>query len=348
LLQGAGALAAAAAAHVTVTRASAQGIQDTKGKAVTDELNIIDWHCHHVPAGFELTAALMAPPSQRARWEAIGRKLRDEDLLVKDMRDGVLSARVINIPTNLIADANGLVAHDTIMAINDHVAGLVARHKGKLYGLGSVDAYDGDRAAREAERAVGDLGLRGLFVDCARGDLLIDAPQARPTLEVASRLGVPVFVHPVAPQPLTKQMAPYGVVGTLFARGTINSAALIALLEGGVFSQLPGLRVVVTAHAIGGLAMAVGLSSQSRAAPAALDLLRRHVFIDTQLIHPSLIKASAELLGSDRVMAGSDWPIVDDGPIRSRLRDAMQHAKLTEDEQCAIAAGNCLRLLGIG
>jgi hypothetical protein len=63
LLQGAGVLAAAAAAHVTVTRASAQGIQDRKGKPVTDELNIIDWHCHHVPARFELTALSMAPPA---------------------------------------------------------------------------------------------------------------------------------------------------------------------------------------------------------------------------------------------------------------------------------------------
>jgi len=348
LLQAAGALAAAAAAHATVTRASAQGIRDTKGKPVTDELNIIDWHCHHVPAHFELTALSMAPPSQRARWEAIARKLSDEDLLVKDMRDGVLGARVVNIPANLIADADGRVPHDTIMEINDHVAELVARHQGRLYGLASVDAYDGDRAAREAERAIRDLGLRGLFVDCARGDLLIDAPQARATLEVASRLGVPVFVHPVAPQPLTRQMTPYGIVGTLFARGTVNSAALIALLEAGVFSQLAGLRVVVTAHAIGGLAMAAGLSSQSRAAPAALDLLRRHVFIDTQLIHPSLIKVAAELLGADRVMAGSDWPIVDDGPIRERLSDAMRHAKFTDDEQRAIAAGNCLRLLGIG
>src|SRR5262245_19340269 len=347
-LQAAGGLAAAAAAHGTVTRASAQGIRDTKGRPVTGELNIIDWHCHHVPAHFELTALSMAPPSQRARWEAIARKLGDEDLLVKDMRDGVLGARVVNIPVNLIADADGRVPHDTIMEINDHVAELVVRHQGRLYGLGSVDAYDGDRAAREAERAIRDLGLRGLFVDCARGDLLIDAPQARATLEVASRLGAPVFVHPVAPQPLTRQMTPYEVVGTLFARGTINSAALIALLEGGVFSQLPGLRVVVTAHAIGGLAMAAGLSSQSRVAPAALDLLRRHVFIDTQLIHPSLIKFSAELLGADRVMAGSDWPIVDDGPIRGRLTDAMQHAKLNDDEQRAIAAGNCLRLLGIG
>jgi aminocarboxymuconate-semialdehyde decarboxylase len=348
LLQAAGAFAAAAAARATVARASAQGIRDTKGTPVTDELNIIDWHCHHVPARFELTALSMAPPSQRARWEAIARKLGDEDLLVKDMRDGVLGARVVNIPANLIADADGRVPHDTIVAINDHVAELVVRHKGRLHGLGSVDAYDGDRAGREAERAIRDLGLQGLFVDCARGDLLIDAPQARATLEVASRLGVPLFVHPVAPQPLTRQMTPYGVVGTLFARGTINSAALIALLEGGVFSQLPGLRVVVTAHAIGGLAMAVGLSSQSRAAPAALDLLRRHVFIDTQLIHPSLIKVAAELLGADRVMAGSDWPIVDDGPIRERLSDAMRQAKLTDEEQRAIAAGNCLRLLGIG
>jgi hypothetical protein len=62
LLQAAGALAAAAVARVTVTRASAQGIRDTKGKPVTGELNVIDWHCHHVPARFELTALSTAPP----------------------------------------------------------------------------------------------------------------------------------------------------------------------------------------------------------------------------------------------------------------------------------------------
>ena len=312
------------------------------------QFGLIDFHCHHVPARFELTAARTAPTSQRARWEAIARKLADEDLLLKDVRDGQLSARVVNIPAQLIADADGRVPHDTIMAINDHVAGLVARHPGRIHGLASVDAYDGDNAAREAERAIGDLGLRGLFVDCARGDLLIDAPQARPTLEVAARLGVPVFVHPVAPQPLTRQMAPYGLIGTLFARGTVNSAALIALVEGGAFTELPGLRVVVTAHAIGGLAMASGLSNQSRLPSGAIDVMRKHVFIDTQLIHPALIRTSVELLGADNVMAGSDWPIVDDGPIRDTLAGAMRDAGLSDDQQKAIAAGNCLRLLLLG
>jgi len=238
----------------------------------TARIGVIDFHNHHVPERFELTAAKAAPPSQRARWEALARKLPDENLLLSDIRDGELSARVVNIPANLIADADGHVPHETIMAMNDELAALVARHPGRIHGLASIDAYDGDRAAREAERAIRELGLRGLFVDCARGDLLIDAPQARPTLEVAAQLGVPVFVHPVAPQPLTKQMAPYGLIGTLFARGTVNSASLIALIEGGVFSQLPGLRVVVTAHAIGGLAMAAGLSGQSRLPSGTIEV----------------------------------------------------------------------------
>lgn len=314
---------------------------------MTTTLDIVDFHCHHVPRQFTLTAGLMAPPPQRPRWEMIGAKLADETLLVKDIAEGSLRARVVNIPLGLIADANGLVAHDTIVAVNDHMAGLVARHPGRIIGLGSVDAYDGDRAAREAERAIRDLGLRGLFVDCGRGDKLIDAPEARPTLEVAARLGVPVFVHPIAPEPQTRQMTPYGVIGTLFARGTVNSAALIALVEGGVLSELPGLRVVVTAHAIGGLAMATGLSNQSRMPGGAIDVLRKHIYIDTQLIHPALIRASADLLGADRVLAGSDWPIVDEGPIRGVVTNALGNAGVTVEEQRGIAGANCLRLLGV-
>src|SRR5262249_38237278 len=153
---------------------------------------LIDFHSHHVPARFEVTAGRFAPPNQRVRWEALARKLADEDLLLRDVREGRLAARVVNIPAQLIADADGRVPHDVIMAMNDEAAALAARHPGRIHGLASVDAYDGERSAREAERAIRELGLRGLFVDCARGDLMIDAPQARPTLEAAADLGVPV------------------------------------------------------------------------------------------------------------------------------------------------------------
>ena len=93
--------------------------------------------------------------------------------------------------------------------------------------------------------------------------------------------------------------------------------------------------------------MASGLSSQSRLSTGTIEAMRKHVFIDTQLIHPALIRASVDLLGVGQVMAGSDWPIVDDGPIRGMLSDAFHNAGLSGAEQRAIAAGNCLRLLGM-
>jgi aminocarboxymuconate-semialdehyde decarboxylase len=313
-----------------------------------ERLPIIDFHCHHIPARFEVTAARFAAPAQRARWEALSRVLPDEELLLRDIRDGNLDARVVSILIQLIANADGRVPLETIIVMNDELAGLVARYPGRIYGLASVDAYDGERSAREVERAVRELGLHGLLVECAQGDLLLDAPQARPTLEVAASLGVPVFAHPIAPQPLTKQMAPYGLIGTLFARGAVNSAALIALVEGEVFTQLPSLRVVLTAQAIGGLAMAAGLSDQSRLAAGAIDLMRKNIMIDTTLFHPALIRAFVDLLGADNVMAGSDWPIASDKSVRHSLTNTMQKAGLSNAEQIAVAAGNCRRLLKVG
>ena len=48
------------------------------------------------------------------------------------------------------------------------------------------------------------------------------------------------------------------------------------------------------------------------------------------------------------MVAGSDWPVAGDKPLRGPLTEAMRGANLSDDEQSAIAAGNCLRLLGIG
>jgi predicted TIM-barrel fold metal-dependent hydrolase len=164
---------------------------------------------------------------------------------------------------------------------------------------------------------------------------------------MAANLGVPIFAHPIAPQPLTRQMAPYGIIGTLYARGAVNSAALIALVEGEVFSQLPNLRVVFTAQAMGGLAMAAGLSGQSRLPSGAIEVMRKNVFIDTTLFHPALIRAFVDLLGVENVMAGSDWPVASDKPVRAMLTRTMQEAGLSNVEQSAVASGNCSRLLGI-
>jgi hypothetical protein len=86
---------------------------------MTGETKVVDFHNHHIPARFELTATRTQRATQRARWEMLARKLPDEDLLLRDVGEGHLAARVVNIPGNLIADADGHVPHETIMAMND-------------------------------------------------------------------------------------------------------------------------------------------------------------------------------------------------------------------------------------
>jgi aminocarboxymuconate-semialdehyde decarboxylase len=310
-------------------------------------LKVIDFHNHYVGPSFPITTLAGAPPSLRAYWEGVNRKLADPAALIASIEAADIAARVINIPTAFLQDADGKVPPDTERRINDHVAELVGRNPGRLYGLATVDAYSGEAGARELTRAVKELGLRGVFIESGKGDLLPDAKEARPTLAAAAALGVPVFVHPVTDPPMHKRFVKYGRLGVRLARSTINSAALFAMLEGGTFDDLPQLRVVVTTLAIGGVLLAGGFGDGARIRSDAPAISRRHVYIDTMGLHPVLIRSAIDLLGVDHVLVGTDWPIAEEKSVQARLQKAFAVCGLSPAEQLAIAGGNTLKLLGV-
>ena len=93
--------------------------------------------------------------------------------------------------------------------------------------------------------------------------------------------------------------------------------------------------------------MTAGFSHMSQLPSGSEETLRRHVYVDTMGFHPALIRAAVEMLGVRNVLAGSDWPIVSEGPIKPLLGGALEAAGLTADEQALIAGGNALRLLGV-
>jgi predicted TIM-barrel fold metal-dependent hydrolase len=313
--------------------------QDTK-------LNIIDFHNHYVSRDFEVTATRRASAHQREHWRQIGSKISDIKAILAKIEAGDINARVINTPPALIGDEQGAIPEDAPRRINDGLAEIVARNSHSVHALATVDAYRGEAAGKEVERAIKTLGLRGVFVESAKGDLLLDAPEARPALAAAAELGVPVFVHPINPKGLSDQLAPYGRIGTSQARGAVNSAALVSLLGGGVFDELPNLRVVVTTLAIGAILTigALGGADIGKDAPAGR---RRHVYIDTMGVNPTLIRATVDLLGADHVLYGTDWPLYDDDGLRDRLTNALVKAGLNADEQRLVAGGNSARLLGL-
>jgi predicted TIM-barrel fold metal-dependent hydrolase len=347
LLRALGASAGLAGTAAASPTSSSDAAAGTGGRAGAEPLRIVDFHNHYVGPAFDLTTLRGTPAAMRAYWEAINRNLSDPGALISSMEEAGISARVINTPTAFIQDADGEVPPGTVERINDQLAELVSRHPGRLYGLATVDAYSGESGARELTRAVRELGLRGVFVESAKKDLLPDAPRARPTLAAAAALGVPVFVHPVNDPALSKRFAPYRRTGAQLARGTINSAALLALLEGGVFDELPNLRVVVTTLAIGGILVAGAFGDGQRLRRDTPESVRRHVYIDTMGLHPALIGAAVEMLGADHVLVGTDWPIFVEKAVPERVRQALTACGLTAAEQHMISGGNTLRLLGV-
>jgi aminocarboxymuconate-semialdehyde decarboxylase len=309
-------------------------------------MDVVDFHNHFVGPAFALGTLEGVPDGQRDFWEGVNRSLAAPDLLLGSLEPAGVRARVLSTPLEFLKEARGGAGSRLVERINDAMGELVARHPGRLHGLATVDAYGGAPAAQELRRAV-RLGLRGVFMESAKGPLLPDAPEALPTLATAAELGVPVFLHPVADPDLDARFRKFGRMGLRLTRSTINAAALYALLEAGLFERFSGLRVVVTALALGGVLLAAGSPDGARLRRDTPPAKRRHVYIDTTGMDPVGLRAAIDVVGADHVVTGTDWPVVREEGVPARLRAMLQGMGLDQAACEAIAGGNALRLLGV-
>lgn len=270
---------------------------------------VVDFHNHFIDPSIALSA----------RWKGVNDRLTNERALLDSMESAGIDMRVISAPPEFLLD-------DPQPALNDAIAALVHRHPGRLYGLATVNAYSGEAGAKELGRAVKQLGLRGVFIESSRDGLLPNSKEVRPTLATAAELGVPVFLHPVPDAQLKARFAACGRMSERLVRSTINSAAILAMIDSGSFEELPRLRVVVTALALGGLMFA----PETKA-----------IYIDTTGFQPATIRCAIDLLGPDNVLMGTDWPVVAEKSIPQRMT-----AILGAEEQRKVLGENALKLLG--
>lgn len=335
------------AAGASAVAAGSLAVSGSAAAQSAPPIKIVDFHNHYMGPSWTLTNLASVPPQARPAWEKINANLASQSALMASIETASIAARVINTPTAFIEDADGNFPAEAVLRINDQMAELVTKNLGRLYGLATVDAFSGDAGAREVIRAIRELGLRGIFVEAGKRDLLLGAPQSRPALAAAASLGVPVFVHPLTDPQLHKRFRQSGPLGARLTRATINSAALVSLLEGGTFDELPNLKVVVTTLALGGVLLAGGFGDGQRIRSDAPALTRRHVYIDTMGLHPVTVRSAVDMLGADHVLMGTDWPISVETSVPERLQKAFAYCGLNATEQQMIAGGNTLRLLGV-
>lgn len=267
---------------------------------------MIDFHNHF--------AGYAAAPDVAARWP---------DLADRRALDASLESvtRVISTPLEFI--------DGPLERCNDAMAQLVATQPRRLFGLATVDAYADEPAARELRRSVRDLGLRGVFCESAKGELFPDCAEAQATWAAAASLGVPVFLHPVPDDEFRRRFRSCGKLTERLSRSTVNSAAILAMIESGAFEKHRGLKVVVTALALGGLLLA--------------DHVPDGVYVDTTGTKPATLRAAIELLGPERVVAGSDWPVVREP--ENRLAEVLESIGVSTEHRARIADTNARELL---
>jgi 2,3-dihydroxybenzoate decarboxylase len=131
---------------------------------------------------------------------------------------------------------------------NDALAKAVKKYPNRFIGLAALAPHSPEEAARELERAVKELGLKGAKLNSHVGDTYLDDKKYWGIFEVAERLDVPVYLHPNIPSP--SMIKPYSDYGFALAGNTLGFGAEVAvhtmrLIYSGLFDKYSRLKIIL-------------------------------------------------------------------------------------------------------
>ena len=252
------------------------------------------------------------------------------------MRASGLTHRLLTFPGALGVDL--LPADEISGAIstyNDHLADLGTETNGALIGLAGVPLDDLDLACAEVRRVRRDLGLPGFILPSNYFNSLAEADSLRPLLDAANEYGCHVMLHPglkvgQEPPPRPADLMQY----RLSAIDLQSSASQVALTV--ILSDLLDTYPDITFQVVnlGGTLPFIFERIESIARhrnpddPFPTHRLRR-LWYDCASLGPRALEAAVKVLGADRIMLGSDYPIFKDDPYAH----AVVPADLTDAEK---------------
>ncbi len=229
--------------------------------------------------------------------------------------------------------------------LNEIMCEEARQHSPRLSALASVPLQDAQRAAHELEYAVRQCGaVGGVIAANVDGTNLGEAPLDE-FWGAAVELAVPIFIHPTQPTPLPRTRN-YGL--NQIVQYTYDTTASVgSLIFSGVLDRFPDLTLILS-HGGGYFPYQAGRFDRvyrdleaSKAPAHAPSAYLRHFFYDTILHHPSALRYLRDLVGSDRLLLGTDYPFPMDDRNALKL---LEQAGCTADEIAQIGGGTAQRL----
>ena len=249
---------------------------------------------------------------------------------------------------------------DTATAVsiiaNDRLKDAIERHPGRYAGLATVAPQDPARAAKEVERAIGELKLHGIVINSHTDGEFLSDEKYWPILEAIEALDTPLYIHPRCPGPL--HAAAYREDHLEFATwGYAAETGLHALrlITGGIFDRFPGLRIVL-GHMGEGIPYwfyridnryetetMMGLDHRNLE-KRPTEYFREHFAITTSGVNwdPPL-ELCVSVLGADKVMFAVDYPYQE----TFEAVGWMNSAPLCDADKKLVFAENAERIFGL-
>ncbi len=210
--------------------------------------------------------------------------------------------------------ANALAA-----ASNDQLAESIRKYPTRYAGLAAIGPEDPKAAAKELERGMKKLGLKGAVVNSHTKGEYLDDPKFWEIFEAAEALNAPIYIHPQTPsQDMVKPFVKRGLERAIMGFGVEVALHTLGIITSGAFDRFPNLKIVI-GHAGEGLPYWIYridyMQENSRASfmpklkMKPSDYMKRNLYITTSGVPwaPAITMAQS-VLGMDRVLYAMDYP----------------------------------------
>ena len=213
--------------------------------------------------------------------------------------------------------------------LNDHIAAIVSEFPSRFVGLGTLPMQDTELAIRELERCKA-IGLTGVQIGTNVNQLNLSESQFFEIFAACERLGMAVFVHPwemAGEADMQKYWLPW-----LVGMPPEVSRAICSLIFSGTLERLPNLRICF-AHGGGAFPATLGRIEHGFNVRPDLFTDNAHgprkylskMYFDSLVHEPSSLDFLINLVGSGRVMLGSDYPFPLGESEPGKLIDSMNY-----------------------
>jgi predicted TIM-barrel fold metal-dependent hydrolase len=278
--------------------------------------------------------------------------------------------QVITLPTPPIeVFATPEQAPDIARAANDGLAELVAKHPDRFVAFAaSLPLNNFDACMRETERAIDQLGARGVMLYTNAAGSPLDLPGLAPLFAEMARRDLPIWLHPIRGASFAdyqQEDASLYEIWWTFGWPYETSAAMARLVFAGIFDRHPDLKIIT--HHMGGMIPyfegrvgygwdQLGKRTTDRDYSKVLASLSkrpidyfREFYADTALFGAGpATRCGLDFFGVDRVLFATDMPF-DPTPglyARETIR-VIEELGLSADDKNRIYRHNAERLLKI-